>query len=155
MKLLRLQVSGLSLFKDDLDIMFYGTQNISIEDKETMYPLFSNIYLNCATVFIGKNASGKTTILETLSEFLNLGSAEPFEYIQYVIDDATYTITFEQKNNAHLGFHVRTNEKNGIVKKIGSNRSNNRNTGTGIYIGSQKAEKIINNNNQGGMTIYL
>lgn len=72
MKLLRLQVSGLSLFKDDLDIMFYGTQNISIEDKETMYPLFSNIYLNCATVFIGKNASGKTTILQVLSLALHL-----------------------------------------------------------------------------------
>lgn len=90
MKLLRLQVSGLSLFKDDLDIMFYGTQNISIEDKETMYPLFSNIYLNCATVFIGKNASGKTTILQVLSLALHLLNNEPINHLKekYVLRES-------------------------------------------------------------------
>lgn len=45
------------------------------------------------------------------------------------------------------------NENQSLIQQI--NQNDNRNTGTGIYIGSQKAEKIINNNNQGGMTIYL
>lgn len=33
-------------------------------------------------VLAGENGTGKTTILETLSTFLNLGSIEPFEYIK-------------------------------------------------------------------------
>lgn len=45
------------------------------------------------------------------------------------------------------------NENQSLIQQI--NQNDNRNTGIGIYIGSQKAEKIINNNNQGGMTIYL
>ena len=37
-------------------------------------------------VLAGENGTGKTTILETLSTFLNLGSIEPFEYISYMAD---------------------------------------------------------------------
>ena len=37
-------------------------------------------------VLAGENGTGKTTILETLSTFLNLGSIEPFEFIEYKIE---------------------------------------------------------------------
>ena len=37
-------------------------------------------------IFAGENGCGKTTILSTLSEFLNLGSFEPFEYLRYEVD---------------------------------------------------------------------
>ena len=76
-------------------------------------------------ILAGENGTGKTAILDTLSEFLNLGSAESFEYIQYDINDATYTITFEQEH-ARYGFHTRKNEVSGDTKKISSNRRNNR-----------------------------
>lgn len=43
-------------------------------------------------ILAGENGTGKTTILETLSTFLNLGSIEPFEFIEYNIENNLYTI---------------------------------------------------------------
>ena len=89
MKLLRLKVKGISLFKKELDISFYGLQRVSDEDKDSMYHLFSNIYLNCANAFIGKNASGKTTVLQVISLALNILNNEPINHIpsKYVLSD--------------------------------------------------------------------
>ena len=50
-------------------------------------------------VLAGENGTGKTTILETLSTFLNLGSIEPFEFIEYKIENDLYTITPLSENN--------------------------------------------------------
>lgn len=89
MKLLRLKVKGISLLKKELDISFYGLQRVSDEDKDSMYHLFSNIYLNCANAFIGKNASGKTTVLQVISLALNILNNEPVNHIpsKYVLSD--------------------------------------------------------------------
>lgn len=75
-------------------------------------------------VLAGENGTGKTTILETLSTFLNLGSIEAFDYINYLADGITYTITPKQDDNPHLGFHSRKNETDGTTKVIRSNRNN-------------------------------
>jgi predicted ATP-binding protein involved in virulence len=55
--------------------------NITLDfcDQLTQKP-YNNI------VFAGENGTGKTTILETISSFLNLRSFKPFEYIEYEID---------------------------------------------------------------------
>ena len=66
MKLLRATAEGLPLFKEKLDICFYAQQRISEEQKEQLHPLFSNVYLNPATGFIGINASGKTSVLKVI-----------------------------------------------------------------------------------------
>lgn len=43
------------------------------------------------TVLIaGENGTGKTTILETISTFLNRGSFKYFEYLEYIIDGRVY-----------------------------------------------------------------
>lgn len=70
--------------------------------------------------------SGKTTILETLSTFLNLGSIEAFEYINYMANGMSYTITQEPDGNPELGFHSRKNETDGTTKVIKSSRNYNR-----------------------------
>lgn len=87
MKLLRLKVSGISLLKEELDISFYGLQRINDEDKSSMHHLFSSIYLNCTNAFIGKNASGKTTVLQVISLALNILNNEPINHIssKYVL----------------------------------------------------------------------
>ena len=73
-------------------------------------------------VLAGENGTGKTTILETLSTFLNLGSIEAFEYINYVAADVPYTITPD--DNPELGFHSRKNETDGTTQVIHTNRNN-------------------------------
>ncbi|MBP1546364.1 MAG: ATP-binding protein, partial [Oscillospiraceae bacterium] len=75
-------------------------------------------------ILAGENGTGKTTILETLSAFLNLGSIECFEYINYFIDDISYTVR-PAKKGSNFGFHIRTNDSDGSSKQITSNRNNN------------------------------
>lgn len=41
-------------------------------------------------IFVGENGTGKTTILDTIAEFLDGGSVIPFEYIEYEADGHVY-----------------------------------------------------------------
>lgn len=77
-------------------------------------------------VLAGENGTGKTTILETLSTFLNLGSIEAFDYINYVVDGMPYTIIQTADVNPEFGFHVRKNESDGTTQTIRTNRNSNR-----------------------------
>ena len=81
MKILRITAQGLPLFREDLDICFYARQRVSEDDKNLMYPLFSNVYMNCANAFIGINASGKTSALKVILLVLNLLNNEPINHI--------------------------------------------------------------------------
>ncbi|MEG0721833.1 MAG: hypothetical protein RR446_08820 [Lachnospiraceae bacterium] len=82
MKLLRITAQGLPLFKEDLDLSFYAAQRVAEDDKDLLYPLFSNIYLNCAEAIIGINASGKTSVLKVVLLALNLLNNEPINHME-------------------------------------------------------------------------
>ena len=82
MKLLRITAEGLPLFKGRLELSFYAQQRVSEEQKNTLYPLFSNIYMNSATGFIGINASGKTSVLKIILLTLGLINNEPINHIE-------------------------------------------------------------------------
>lgn len=82
MKLLRITAGGLPLFKEKLDICFYAQQRVSEDQKEILYPLFSNIYLNPANGFIGINASGKTSVLKVILLALGIINNEPINHIE-------------------------------------------------------------------------
>ena len=81
MKLLKIKVTGLPLYKDALEMDFFARQRVESEKNETMHHLFSNIYLNNAIAVMGINASGKTTTLKPLSFILNLLNNEPINHI--------------------------------------------------------------------------
>ena len=76
-------------------------------------------------VIAGENGTGKTTILETLSDFLNLNSIEAFEYIKYEINGEIYKI-IPNNINPQLGFHKRIKESDGSEITITSNKHNRR-----------------------------
>lgn len=82
MKLLRITADGLPLFKEKFDICFYAQQRVSENQKEILYPLFSNIYLNPANGFIGINASGKTSVLKVILLALGIINNEPINHIE-------------------------------------------------------------------------
>ena len=73
-------------------------------------------------VFAGENGVGKTTVLETLSTFLNLGTFEHFDYIEYLIGTAKYTAT--KSNHQHKNFFQIT-DQNGAVHQVHSDKGNN------------------------------
>ena len=76
-------------------------------------------------IFAGENGCGKTTILSTLSEFLNLGSFEPFEYLKYEVDGNRFKLFATSAANSKLGFHERENELTKERKSIYTNKNNN------------------------------
>ena len=82
MKLLRIVADGLPLFKETLDISFYAKQRVTNKDKENLYKLNNNYYLNPTCAFIGINASGKTSILKVLHLALSIINNEPINHIE-------------------------------------------------------------------------
>ena len=89
MKLLKLTICGLPNFKDTLDLDFVAQQRVNDRDKEKLYNVFSNIYVNEAISFIGINASGKTTILKAVSFAVSLLNNEAINSIETkeILDD--------------------------------------------------------------------
>lgn len=79
-------------------------------------------------ILAGENGTGKTTILETLSAFLNLGTFKPFDYIEYQVDNTVYQIYAKTEHDAEIGFHHRKNLIDNSEKYISSNRNNNVNS---------------------------
>ena len=82
MKILRITVNGLPLFKQELDLLFYTQQRVSEDDKEKLYKIEPNYYLHTACAFIGINASGKTSILKVINLALNMLRNEPINHVE-------------------------------------------------------------------------
>lgn len=72
MKLLKLIFQNMPHFKEEIEIDFIAKQRVAEDDKERLYHVFSNVYVNPVISFIGINASGKTTILKAISLAINL-----------------------------------------------------------------------------------
>jgi AAA15 family ATPase/GTPase len=71
MKILKIKVSGYKLLEDNFELNFLNKARVNINDKEDeIIELLDNLYMPTATVFTGKNSSGKSTVLSLL-EFVN------------------------------------------------------------------------------------
>ena len=71
MKILRIKVNGLPLYKNQFDISFYAVQRVQSNHLNSVFNLFGNIYVNTVEAFAGINAAGKTTALKVIS-FTNM-----------------------------------------------------------------------------------
>ena len=81
MKMLRITASGLPLFKQALDLVFYAQQRVREEDKERLFDLGQNMYLHMTNAFIGINASGKTSVLKVIQLALSILKNEPINHV--------------------------------------------------------------------------
>jgi len=75
-------------------------------------------------IFAGENGVGKSTVLEELSSFLNLGSFEKFDYIEYAVNEAVYKAIPASDGTAHPNFFDVINP-DGTTQKIRSDKNNN------------------------------
>lgn len=82
MKILKLTFEGLPNFNNILDINFMAQQRVDADDKEHLYNVFSNVYINNAVSFVGINASGKTTILKAVSFAMKMLNNESINNIR-------------------------------------------------------------------------
>lgn len=82
MKILKIEVNGLPNFENKLEICFMAQQRVSADDKDKLINVFSNIYVNKVVSFVGINASGKTTILITISFVMKMLNNQSINNIQ-------------------------------------------------------------------------
>ena len=83
-------------------------------------------------IFAGENGCGKTTILNTLSTFLNVGSFEPFDFVEYLADGKLFRATPRDDdsgngldlNSISVGYHYRLSMDNGRVDFIDREKRN-------------------------------
>ena len=117
MKILRITVNGLPLFKQELDLLFYTQQRVSEDDKEKLYKIEPNYYLHTACAFIGINASGKTSVLKVINLALNILRNEPINHVESRnilggCENASFKICFlDKKNNVYCLKTVITSKK--------------------------------------------
>ncbi len=77
MKILRIKAAGLPLYKQPFDISFLASQRVYSNHLGSVFNLFGNIYTNTVELFIGINASGKTSALNIISFASMLLNAVP------------------------------------------------------------------------------
>lgn len=117
MKILRITVNGLPLFKQELDLLFYTQQRVGEDDKEKLYKIEPNYYLHTACAFIGINASGKTSVLKVINLALNILRNEPINHVESrnilgACERATFKICFlDKKSNVYCLKTVITSKK--------------------------------------------
>lgn len=64
-------------------------------------------------IFAGENGCGKTSIMKTLSIFLNRGTSEPFDYIEYVSNGKLFRATTNNPN-VPSNYYLYNELKNGF-----------------------------------------
>lgn len=103
--------------------------------KYSNHPILGNLELDftnptgnaCDTIVIaGENGLGKTTILETIYQFLREGTIDPFEYVEYEVDRNKYK-AFPREDRVIKGFFNIENYNDGSIRNIDYNRNNNAN----------------------------
>lgn len=93
-RILRIKVNGLPLYKNPFDISFCAVQRVQSSHLNSVYKLFGNIYVNTVEAFAGINASGKTTALKVVSYTSMLLGAAPLnaEFIPQILGENIVTV---------------------------------------------------------------
>lgn len=94
MRILRINVNGLPLYKNRFDVSFYAVQRVQSNHINSVFNLFGNIYVNTVEAFVGINAAGKTTALKVISFTNMLLGAAPLSanFIPQILEENIKTI---------------------------------------------------------------
>ena len=84
-------------------------------------PITNITYNN--VVFVGENGTGKTTVLRTISDYINCITLRPFEYIEYEADGNIFRILPLQGGNGT--FHTRMDLTSGTEEIVRRDNANN------------------------------
>lgn len=120
MKLLKVIVKGLPLFNNDLEIDFFAEGKVYENEKHELNHLFGNFYLNKTLTFTGRNASGKTQILNTLSFVMYLIQAKSINTVEtgFFMKDNINILNLEIGQSAIFTIYFYTNSKKSQIYKL-------------------------------------
>lgn len=78
-------------------------------------------------VLIGENGSGKTSVMESIGTFLNIGPFDDFEYLEFEANGETYRALHRDANQHNATFFKLQNLTTGNIKQINVDRQYNPN----------------------------
>lgn len=119
MELIKLNVYGLNLFQDGIELNFIAQQKVTENNREGLTHLIGSVYRQNAIGIIGINASGKTTVLKVLSLVLDL-------YVNHgTLNDDKYQFLYNEKSfEIEAYFYLANKQIMKIHSKIVRNHRN-------------------------------
>lgn len=75
-------------------------------------------------VLIGENGSGKTSVMESIGSFLNIGSFDEFEYLEFETDGTVYRVLHRDNGQGNPTFFRLQNMTDGEIRAVNTDRSN-------------------------------
>ncbi|MEK9538021.1 ATP-binding protein [Pantoea agglomerans] len=93
-------------------------------DLELSFINRSNNKAYNTVLLAGENGTGKSTILEEISSFLNFGAYDYFDFVEYEIGDAVYKTFREENQPYHRTFFDILDNQGGVIN-IRHDRNNN------------------------------
>lgn len=75
-----------------------------------------------SVIFIGENGSGKTAVMESIVTFLNIGSFDEFEYLEFEVDGIVYRALHRLEGQFRNTFFRLQNVNTGELKEINVDR---------------------------------
>lgn len=112
MKILKVEATGLKLFKGTFEVDFYAKQRVSADKNEMLTNIKSNLYINNVLSLVGINASGKTSTLKVLLFALQLIDCKPINTINY----NTILEGISEEDEVEFNIYFVTN--NGKISKL-------------------------------------
>ena len=95
--------------------------------KWNNHPVLGNLELNFTKpngttynniIFIGENGTGKTSIMDSLGTFLNMGSFDDFEYLEFETTSGIYRAVHREEDQSINTFFVLQDTASGNRRKI-------------------------------------
>ena len=112
MKILKIEATGLKLFKGTFEVDFYAKQRVSADKNEMLTNIKSNLYINNVLSLVGINASGKTSTLKVLLFVMQLLECKPINTIDY------NTILEGISDEDEVEFNIYFVTNNGKISKL-------------------------------------
>lgn len=79
-------------------------------------------------VLIGENGAGKTSVMDSIGTFLNIGSFDVFEYLEFETSEGIFRALHRGPDQGNTTFFVLQNLATGERRKINRDRINNPNS---------------------------
>ena len=76
-------------------------------------------------VLIGENGSGKTSVMESIGSFLNIGSFDEFEYLEFEANGTVYRALHRSERQHNKTFFRLQDTNTGVIEEINVDRQYN------------------------------
>lgn len=143
MRVLRIDIDGLPLFKKKLTVDFIARQRVAADESDKLYNVFGNCYQNNVISIVGVNASGKTSLLKAINFTFRMLNNEPINTIgckeilgkltdeQQVCFDVYFYVTKDSIEHLHTVIKEKENRyfieeeiiESNLLKKIKTKKS--------------------------------